>query len=102
MDAPTQKALIWSLLTILPAYVGVCAIVGAKKKNLSTWLLYGAAGGVVLLFPSVAILKGMFVDSLTFSGQVAEASAWNKTWEEPPNGAMEIDFYEVPSKQYFS
>jgi len=102
MDEPTQKALLWSLLTVVPVYIGVCAVIGAKKKALGTWLLYGAAGAVVLVFPSVAVLKGMFVESLTFSGQVAEASAWDKTWSQPPPSATEIDFYEDPSRQYFS
>ncbi|GEM_PF-3683223 len=102
MDAPTQKALIWTLLTVVPAYLIGCTLIGAKKKAMATWMLYGAAGAVVLAFPSVAVLKGMFVESLTFSGQVAESSLWEKNWADVPSDATEIDFYEDPSKQYFS
>lgn len=102
MDVLTRQALVWSLLVVFPLYFLGCAIWGVRQKELSKWLLYGVAGGVVLMFPSVAVFKGILKSENTHQGVVAEAESWNREWAPLPEGAADVHFFEEPGFAYFS
>jgi hypothetical protein len=102
MDALTQKSLLLTVVTVVPVYVIVCAVIGQKKGELIKWLGYGVAGGLVLILPVMGVMKSILRPSYRDQGSVMTASEWTAEWTSVPAGASEIQYYKDLQTGYFS